>query len=160
MSCEVKALVDRRDLRADVLVDAAVGLAGQRGANNVVNRERLIACAWLRAGRRACRSSPRLADDKKRAYRHATACCGPELRGVIHFDRHARKALDQVFGHEHACQAVPQAQNRKRSIWRSSAAVMFRPPNCAVLPVLGKTAPHRIFERERLLEISFSMKCA
>ena len=60
----------------------------------------------------------------------------------------------------HACSAVPQAQNMKRSMLRNSAGEMLRPPKLAVLPSSEKRPRIAFSSAVGCSKISFSMKCA
>jgi hypothetical protein len=147
------------DLGAGVLVDAAVGFAGDGGADDVGNGEDLVALAlrFAQGGERVD-GLARLAhheEERVAVQRHVPVA---ELRGVVALDRDAGEALDQVFGHHAGVQAVPHPQNMKRSMVRNSPGVMLSPPNWAVLPSSEKRPRIAFSSAAGCSKISFSMK--
>ena len=84
-----------------MLIDAAVGLAGDGGSDDVVDCEHAVtfSLGFAQRGQGVDRLAG-LAHDKKERVAIERRVAVAELRGVIHLDGKAGKALDQMLGHE------------------------------------------------------------
>ena len=89
------------DLRAGVQIDAAVGFAGDAAADDVAEGQRRMALALRLAHRRqrvGRLAGLRQGDDDGVAVQRRIAVA--ELAGVLHFHRHSRELLEQIFTHQ------------------------------------------------------------
>ena len=86
------------DLRAGVQIDAAVGLAGDRAADDVADRQRRMALALHLAegGQRVGRLAA-LRDGEQQRVGVERRIAVAELAGVLDLDRNAGELLDQVL---------------------------------------------------------------
>ena len=100
--CDVNAFVDATPISGPgVQINAAVGLAGNRAADDVANRQRRVALAFhfAQGGQRIDRFAALRDGEQHRVGRHRRVAI-PQLARVFDFDRNSRERLDHVFAHQ------------------------------------------------------------
>ncbi len=96
------------DLGAGVEVDAAVGLAGDRAADGVDDRQgRVAAPLGLAQRAQGVGRLARLAEDEDQRAVVERRVAVAELAGVFDLDRQVGQPLDQVFAHQGRVPARP-----------------------------------------------------
>ena len=142
------------DFRAGVQVDAAVGLLGDRAADDVADGQRRVALAlhFAQGGQRVGRFAALRDGEQQRAGCRA-ADCDSAVRWRIRLRPESGRALRSgIRRPAPRARLVPQAVRMMRFDRRSCCGVRFRPPNLAVASSSFKPAAHGVFERLGLLE--------
>lgn len=141
------------DLRADVLIDAAIGLAGDGGADGVVDGKNLVAFALgLAEGAEGVDGFAGLADDEEEGVSVERGVAVTELGGVFDFDGNAGEAFDELLGDEAGMPGGAAAAEDEAVDLAELDGGEVEAAELGGGAVGGEAAAHGVFERDGLLE--------
>ena len=122
------------DLGAGMEVDPAVGLAGDRAADGVDDRQgRVPAALGLAEGAQRVGGLARLAEDEDQRPVVERRVAVAEFAGVLDLDRQVGEPLDQVFADQRRVPARPAGgEDDAADAGGAGGAERFRPPKTAV----------------------------
>ena len=141
------------DFGTDVLVNAAVRFPGDRGAHDIRHREDFVPLALRFAeGGEGVDRLARLTHHEEERVPKERRIAVTELGGVVALDRDAGKPLDHVLGHHAGMQRRAAGAEREALDPPKLSRRNIQSAEIGRAAILGKTAAHGVFERDRLLE--------